>query len=49
MSCDELAPMPKEIPTDSFKEERYDTRGGGLLNSRMFLRETIESTLIPSR
>jgi hypothetical protein len=48
MSCDELAPMPKEIPTDSFKEERCD-RGGGLLNSRMFLRETIESTLIPSR
>jgi len=27
MSCDELAPMPEEIPTNSLKEESRDTRG----------------------
>jgi hypothetical protein len=41
MSCDELAPMPKEIPTDI--SERKDMILE-VMDSRMFLRETMEST-----
>ena len=54
MSRDELAPTPDEIPTDSLQEESRDIILGGdyqlemevkgSLNSRMFLRQTMEST-----
>ena len=41
MSCDELAPMPREIPTDISKRKAVILE---VMDSRMILHETMEST-----
>jgi hypothetical protein len=41
MSCDELAPMPKGIPTDISKRKDMILE---VMDLRMFQRETVEST-----